>query len=289
MIRRAIQGRTIPPATGSTRTVMASMACAIWHHAPELAFARRRTVDNLWGFCRTCPFARVCMGGCSFTAHSVFGRPGNNPYCHFRARSFAKQGLRERLVPVTAAPGAPFDHGTFDVVIEPLDTPMPPIRRSPPSASSSSPARRAHSPIRCCASDLIWRGQHHARLRGSIHASHRARMPLTRPREVGPEAPLGLHQRREPTFAVIHRKVVTKLALQRWAHTRIYLGAAFEGRRQVPGRRRRRREITSRARRPARRRSRATGWPRSRRVPGSRPRAGRRAQARAPWVRRWAA
>jgi len=98
---------------------------AIWHHAPELAFARRRTIDDLWGFCRTCPFARTCMAGCSFTAHSVFGRPGNNPYCHFRARSFAKQGLRERLVPAAAAPGAPFDHGTFDVVIEPLDAPDP--------------------------------------------------------------------------------------------------------------------------------------------------------------------
>ena len=61
------------------------------------------------------------MAGCSFTAHSVFGRPGNNPYCHFRARSFAKQGLRERLVPAAAATGAPFDHGTFELVIEPLD------------------------------------------------------------------------------------------------------------------------------------------------------------------------
>jgi len=58
----------------------------IWNHAPELAFARRRTVDDLWGFCRTCTFAATCMGGCSFTAHAVFGRPGNNPYCHYRAR-----------------------------------------------------------------------------------------------------------------------------------------------------------------------------------------------------------
>jgi len=98
---------------------------AIWHHAPELAFARRRTVEDLWGFCRTCPFAATCMAGCSFTAHSVFGRPGNNPYCHFRARSFAKQGLRERLVPASSATGAPFDHGTFDVVIEPLGAPDP--------------------------------------------------------------------------------------------------------------------------------------------------------------------
>lgn len=61
----------------------------IWNEAPQLAFTRKRTVEDLWGFCRTCPFAETCMGGCSFTAHSLFGRPGNNPYCHFRARSLA--------------------------------------------------------------------------------------------------------------------------------------------------------------------------------------------------------
>ena len=102
-----------------------------WDTAPELAFARKRTVDDLWGFCRTCAFAEHCMGGCSFTAHSIFGRPGNNPYCHYRARTLAKQGLRERLVPATSAPGEPFDHGTFTLVTEPLEAPaavLPPER-----------------------------------------------------------------------------------------------------------------------------------------------------------------
>jgi radical SAM protein with 4Fe4S-binding SPASM domain len=97
----------------------------IWSHAPELAFARRRTVDDLWGFCRACTFAATCMGGCSFTAHAVFGRPGNNPYCHYRARTLARAGRRERLVPKTPAPGVPFDNGTFDVIEEPLDAPDP--------------------------------------------------------------------------------------------------------------------------------------------------------------------
>jgi radical SAM protein with 4Fe4S-binding SPASM domain len=97
----------------------------IWAGAPELAFARARTVDDLWGFCRTCPFAEVCLGGCSFTAHAVFGRSGNDPYCHFRARTLAKQGKRERLVPGAAAPGRPFDHGLFDAVVEDLDAPDP--------------------------------------------------------------------------------------------------------------------------------------------------------------------
>jgi len=85
---------------------------------------------ELWGFCATCPFAATCKGGCSFTAHAIFGRPGNNPYCHYRARALAKQGLRERLVPASAAPGLPFDSGTFDVVVEPLDSPDPSARIS---------------------------------------------------------------------------------------------------------------------------------------------------------------
>ncbi|HSS40166.1 MAG TPA: radical SAM protein, partial [Polyangia bacterium] len=95
----------------------------IWAQAPQMAFARRRTVDDLWGFCRSCTFAAPCLGGCSFTAHAVFGRPGNNPYCHYRARTLARAGLRERLVPRTAAPGLPFDNGSFDLVEEPLDAP----------------------------------------------------------------------------------------------------------------------------------------------------------------------
>jgi radical SAM protein with 4Fe4S-binding SPASM domain len=92
----------------------------IW---PRLSL--ERTVDDLWGFCRTCPFAATCLGGCSFTAHAFFGRPGNNPYCHFRARAQAQRGVRERLVPKQAAPGGPFDCGVFEIVEEPLDAPDP--------------------------------------------------------------------------------------------------------------------------------------------------------------------
>ncbi|MCW5806167.1 MAG: radical SAM protein [Deltaproteobacteria bacterium] len=98
----------------------------IWQRAPELAFARARTPEDLWGFCRTCPFAATCLGGCSFTAHSILGRPGNNPMCHYRARTLAKRGQRERLVPAAPADGAPFDCGTFEVVVEPLDAPEAP-------------------------------------------------------------------------------------------------------------------------------------------------------------------
>ena len=120
----------------------------IWDDTPQLAFARVRTVEDLWGFCRTCPFAEVCMGGCTFTAHSVLGRPGNNPYCHFRASQLAAQGKRERLVAVERAPGLPFDNGRFELVLEDLRAPDPAaddlpedlvrVRRPATTASSSS-------------------------------------------------------------------------------------------------------------------------------------------------------
>jgi radical SAM protein with 4Fe4S-binding SPASM domain len=97
----------------------------IWNQTPQLSFARTRTVEDLWGFCRTCPFAETCMGGCTFTAHSLFDRPGNNPYCHYRARVFAAAGKRERLVLRENAPGNPFDNGRFEIIEEAFDAPDP--------------------------------------------------------------------------------------------------------------------------------------------------------------------
>lgn len=93
---------------------------AIWDEAAELAFARdpRAMTSELWGFCGGCYYAPVCRGGCSWTAHVFFGRRGNNPYCHHRALEHEKQGLRERLVQIERAPGVPFDHGRFEIVVE---------------------------------------------------------------------------------------------------------------------------------------------------------------------------
>lgn len=87
----------------------------IWDGAPELAFTRARSRKDLWGYCAECAYSDTCLGGCSFTAHALFGRPGNNPYCVHRARMFKKRGLKERLVAGEAAQGLPFDHGRFTI------------------------------------------------------------------------------------------------------------------------------------------------------------------------------
>jgi radical SAM protein with 4Fe4S-binding SPASM domain len=84
-----------------------------------------RATEPLWGFCGTCDYAELCRGGCTWTAHVFFGRRGNNPYCHHRALSRQRAGIRERLVQVQQAGGAPFDHGLFALLEEPAGAAWP--------------------------------------------------------------------------------------------------------------------------------------------------------------------
>jgi nif11-class peptide radical SAM maturase 3 len=81
--------------------------------------------EHLWGFCKSCKFAQLCRGGCTWTSHVFFNRRGNNPYCHHRALEQAKRGIREQVYPKVKAPGVPFDNGEFCIVEEPLDAPWP--------------------------------------------------------------------------------------------------------------------------------------------------------------------
>lgn len=92
----------------------------IWDTSEPLHFGRLRSVEDLWGFCRTCYYADVCRGGCTWTADSLFGRPGNNPYCHHRALELEKRGLRERVVKCREAPMESFATGEFELVLEPI-------------------------------------------------------------------------------------------------------------------------------------------------------------------------
>lgn len=94
----------------------------IWERAAPLRYTRDRTVDDLWGYCRTCYYADECRAGCTWTGYVLFGRPGNNPYCHHRALEMQRAGKRERVVKAKDAPGLPFDHGEFTLVVEDLET-----------------------------------------------------------------------------------------------------------------------------------------------------------------------
>lgn len=91
----------------------------IWDRATPMRYTRDRTVDDLWGYCRTCYYADDCLAGCTWTAESLLGKPGNNPWCHHRALEHQRAGKRERIVLAESAPGLPFDQGRFDLVVEP--------------------------------------------------------------------------------------------------------------------------------------------------------------------------
>lgn len=94
----------------------------VWERALPLRYTRDRTRDDLWGYCRTCYYAEECRGGCTWMAHGVFGKPGNNPCCHHRALEMQSAGIRERVVLRERAPGSPFDHGVFELISEPFDS-----------------------------------------------------------------------------------------------------------------------------------------------------------------------
>jgi radical SAM protein with 4Fe4S-binding SPASM domain len=90
----------------------------IWERGAAMRYIRDRTVDDLWGFCRSCYYADECRGGCTWTAESLLGKPGNNPMCHHRALEMQRIGKRERLVQIASAPGLPFDQGRFELIVE---------------------------------------------------------------------------------------------------------------------------------------------------------------------------
>ena len=104
----------------------------IWERSAPLRYTRDRTVEDLHGYCRTCYYADECRAGCTWTSFVLFGKAGNNPYCHHRALEHDKQGLRERVVKMEEAPGEPFDHGRFEIVVEPSDGAVPSVAEGGP-------------------------------------------------------------------------------------------------------------------------------------------------------------
>jgi len=90
----------------------------IWERSAALRFTRDRTEDELWGHCADCYYRSHCLGGCTWTTQVLFGKRGNNPFCHHRALELLAKGRRERVVRVERAGGMPFDYGKFEIVEE---------------------------------------------------------------------------------------------------------------------------------------------------------------------------
>jgi radical SAM protein with 4Fe4S-binding SPASM domain len=109
---------SLPSATYVGGNVRDDRVRDVWERAEPLRFTRDPRRTELYGYCATCYYADDCLGGCSWTAHSLLGKRGNNPFCHHRALDLLRRGRRERVVRVEAAGGTPFDYGRFEIVEE---------------------------------------------------------------------------------------------------------------------------------------------------------------------------
>ena len=56
----------------------------IWNRPGAFAYSREWSLDDLSGFCRRCPFAERCRGGCR-SSQVAFGGGDGNPLCVYRA------------------------------------------------------------------------------------------------------------------------------------------------------------------------------------------------------------
>jgi radical SAM protein with 4Fe4S-binding SPASM domain len=106
---------SLPTATYAGGNVREERLVDIWERAEPMRFTRNDRRSELWGYCAGCYYAADCLGGCSWTAHSLLGRRGNNPFCHHRALELLRGGRRERVVQVGMPPGDAFDHGVFEI------------------------------------------------------------------------------------------------------------------------------------------------------------------------------
>ena len=90
----------------------------IWERSSALRHMRDRGPQERWGYCQTCYYGSVCRGGCTWMATALFGKPGNNPFCHHRALEMQRIGKRERVVLAESAEGLPFDRGMWRLETE---------------------------------------------------------------------------------------------------------------------------------------------------------------------------
>jgi radical SAM protein with 4Fe4S-binding SPASM domain len=104
---------SLPSADYVAGNIRARSLREIWSGAMQ---GGPRSPLELWGFCKSCAYAERCRAGCTWTSHVLFGRAGNNPFCHYRALTLAEAGKIERLEQEAAAPGEAFDFGRYRII-----------------------------------------------------------------------------------------------------------------------------------------------------------------------------
>ncbi|MBI5487372.1 MAG: radical SAM protein [Deltaproteobacteria bacterium] len=78
----------------------------LWGRPGAFAFNRASRLEDLGGFCRTCEHARLCHGGCRWSA-TVNGGGLENPYCWYRVEAEERPRAARSRGRVAAALAAP--------------------------------------------------------------------------------------------------------------------------------------------------------------------------------------
>ncbi len=63
----------------------------VWFDPDKFAYNRKFKVENLGGFCRSCEYAEICRGGCSWTSFAHTLGQHDNPYCYHRQLALKRQ------------------------------------------------------------------------------------------------------------------------------------------------------------------------------------------------------
>ena len=95
----------------SEGTIKSKQLSDMWRD--ENLFRLNKDEVAFGGYCAECYYRSVCRAGCTWTSDSLFGKPGNNPYCHHRAFELRKKGYVEVVERIEAADDKPFSTGLY--------------------------------------------------------------------------------------------------------------------------------------------------------------------------------
>jgi radical SAM protein with 4Fe4S-binding SPASM domain len=84
----------------------------IWFRKGAFAYNRDHSFETLGGFCKTCDYAEICRGGCTWSCYAEGKFVRDNPYCYWR------QWKEQEARAAGAAPAGPEDDKVRLPVVE---------------------------------------------------------------------------------------------------------------------------------------------------------------------------
>ncbi|MHC2282903.1 radical SAM protein with 4Fe4S-binding SPASM domain [Bradyrhizobium diazoefficiens] len=109
---------SLPKERYGSGNVRESSLAQLWHGSELFEWNRAASAREYSGYCAECYYRDVCRAGCTWMTDSLFGKPGNNPYCIYRVEQLASRGITERIAKVQDAPQVSFGTGLYEIIEE---------------------------------------------------------------------------------------------------------------------------------------------------------------------------